>query len=102
MAAALLDAVDQRGIPAPALYRGDILPPERNTSPLLGWTASPKVARQWAGVYGGEVYPLEGARGIRLKDFVGDTFDAGEDEWVLRHFGAPSRPVDSIRVLRQR
>ncbi len=92
MAAALLDAVEQRGALAPTLYRGDVLEPSRNTSPLIGWTASPDVARQWARHYGGDVYPLEGARGLRLLDIVGDTFDAGEDEWIVRHFGTALRP----------
>lgn len=83
MAASLLREVKDKGEPAPTLYRGDDKPPDKNTSPLLGWTSNRRVAEQWARDYGGDVYTLEGVTGLNLKKVVSDVFDVGEDEWIV-------------------
>jgi hypothetical protein len=93
MAASLLKEVKTNSEPAPTLYRGDDKSPEENSSPLLGWTSNKKVAEHWARVYGGQVYELEGATGLNLKKAVGETFDGGEDEWVVMN----TRPKKSSR-----
>ena len=93
MAASLLKEVKTNSEPAPTLYRGDDKSPEENSSPLLGWTSNKKVAEHWARVYGGQVYELEGATGLNLKKAVGETFDDGEDEWVVMN----TRPKKSSR-----
>lgn len=83
MANALLDEVKHNSKPAPTLYRGDSTSPDENTSPLLGWTSNKAVAEKWAKARGGEVHTLEGAKGVKLSEIVGDRLDMGEDEWVV-------------------
>ena len=85
MAEEILRAVGERGESAPTLYRGDNNHPSDISNPVLGWTENKKVAEQFAREYGGVVYTLEGASGLNLKNIVGDMFDDGEREWIVKN-----------------
>lgn len=82
----LLRTLLEESVDAPTLYRGDNKEPKENTSPILGWTSSKKVAQKWAKRYGGQVYTLKGAKGISLNDVPGlKTPFRDEKEWIVAH-----------------
>jgi GNAT superfamily N-acetyltransferase len=82
-ATALLKEVAENGEPAPKLYRGASIPPEKDPSPLLGWTSKKSVATAFAKKNNGEVYTLEGASGLDTSKIK--AHGMGEAEWIVPH-----------------
>jgi len=85
MAKALLKAVREKSEPAPTLYRGDKIKSFENTSPLLGWTSSKRIAEQFASENGGEVEVLDNVKGLNLSKFTDADLERGEDEWIVEN-----------------